>query len=216
MSKMLHIGAKMFFGIADESNNRVLHPAKVTEVSQNICACTAELEKVNGDGFVIENGQELPIYYEFKHEFTQQAAQIVDVRENEDKLIADFTTIGKPVSAERRQCYRVSTLVSELTATIAPDDVCQLVDVSVTGLSIISNRNYRIGAILDVTLSYEDQQYTGAASIQSIRELSHNKIRYGFHAVNNRNSNDNLAEGLRRICTAVQQQQLRRLAGVSA
>jgi len=67
MFKMLHIGAKMFFGIADKLNNRVLYPAKVTEVSQNICACTAEFEEVNDDGFCIENGQEMPIYYEFKH-----------------------------------------------------------------------------------------------------------------------------------------------------
>ena len=212
---MLHIGAKMFFGIADKSNNPVLYPAKITEVSQNICACTAELEEANDDGFVIENGQEMPIYYEFEHEFTQQAAQIVDVRENEGKLVADFTTMGQPVSAERRQCYRVSTLISELTATIASDDICPLVDVSVTGLSTISSQNYRIGTIVDVTLLYENQQYTGAASIQSIRELSGDQIRYGLHAINDKNPNDNLARGLGRICTTIQQQQLRRMAAAA-
>lgn len=207
---MLETGTRIFFSAPATSGNRVLYPAEVMQISHNLYAYTAEFEEVKKDGFGIEDKQEMLIYYEIDGEFVQQSVQIVTIRQAQTKWLADFTTIGTPTLAERRQHYRVSTLMFDLTVKIASDNNCPLVDVSATGFSIASTDSYDIGKVVDVALSYENKQYLGIARFRNCRKLADGRIRYGLYAIGNKNPDNNLIEGLEHITSSVQRKQLQR------
>ena len=95
-----------YLQIADESEERILHPATVHEWNENVY--TAGLQK---DDLAPEAGQEVLIYYENEREFMKQGARVELVSKRDSTTAFCFELTGDPVSAERRQCYRVSTVM---------------------------------------------------------------------------------------------------------
>ena len=92
---------------------------------------------------------------------------------------------------------------------------CPVLDVSSTGFSVIAAQSYSIGNLVDVSIEYGDQGHSGQVSIQSIRELSPGRIRYGLHCAEAKAAPGNLAQGLQQLSVQVQRAQLRRMAGVA-
>ena len=207
----MNTNTKIFFKVPVANNEFTLYPATIAEVTDDIY--TAQLDDYKADGLTFEEGQEIFICFETRREFMQQAAQIDSVTLVDFTWKINFKTTGQPVSAERRQCYRVATLMLDMTAKVGPEDHCQLVDVSATGFSVIAVQQYDVGAVLPVILYLDDQQFDGQASIQSVRELGPGKFRYGLHGVSG--ESDNLDQGLKHINMSVQRLQLRRRSGAT-
>ena len=207
---MLNVDAELFVRIPEQSDQRILHPAKV--VAANHPSYTVQFEELN---FLLEEGQDIFVFYESKHEFMQQAACIEAMLETEPDPTVKFTLIDKPISAENRQCYRVSTVLADMNATLGDEDDCQLLDVSMTGFSVIAAEQHDVGQTMSVTLRYDGREYTGKARIQSVRQLDDNRIRYGLHNLSAAQDSGDVQKGLREISMAVQRRQLRRLAGTS-
>jgi hypothetical protein len=63
------------------------------------------------------------------------------------------------------------------------------------------------------TLRHEGRPYRGKARIQSIRELSGDRYRYGVHSIQDKASGGDLRKGQQLISASVEREQLRRLAG---
>jgi hypothetical protein len=172
---------------------------------------TAEVEE---EDLVFEEGQQILIYYcQKQREFVQQTARVDTVTRTDLKPILGFETTSEPVSAERRQSYRVSTVMSDLTAKLASEDACPLLDVSMTGFSVIAAKGHPLGSVVEATLRYDDEQYTGTVCILSIRELKTGQTRYGVHCMDDKKSGGNIQKGLRHMSMTIQRQQLRRLVG---
>ena len=217
---MLTSGISIFIRVSGGCEEGVLHPAQVVEVTEDIF--TAEAKKpgelpdqvaiVEEIDLLVEAGQEVLIYYEFHRKFMQQPVRIETVITADNKTIIGFRPLGKPVSAERRQCYRVSTLTSEITARLGEDDECQLADVSASGFSVLSTEEYNIGKVLKVEISYGDKKFIGTACVQGAREVTQGRIRYGLHGIEDKDSEDNLLEGLIHVNMKVQREQLRRMS----
>ena len=207
---MLSMGGAFFLQIPDESKRRILHPAKVVGLADG--KYTAELEEQD---LGIVDGQDLFIFYEMPRDFLQQSARIVGILGDEPKLAIEFETNGEPVSAESRQYYRVSAVTAGLSAEFGDEDKCPLLDVSCTGFSLVSNREHAIGNVVEAVFSYEGQEYQGKVAVQSIRELSKGRIRYGVHCVESKAAVGNMPRGLQKITLALQSEQLRRLAGTA-
>ena len=110
---------------------------------------------------------------------------------------------------------RVSSITAGLTVKLGDEDQCNVVDVSCTGFSVISSRSYAIGSIVEATLSYLGEECNGKVSVQSIRELSKGRIRYGLHCTENRASTGNMLRGMQVMTLSLQSEQLRRLAGTT-
>lgn len=204
---MLDIGTSFFVQIPNESKQRTLHPAEVVGFSDN--TYTAELEEEN---LSLVGELDVLVYYEDKRVFMQQAAHVGSVMSNNPKLIIEFQTTGEPVSAESRQCYRVSAVMAGLTADFGSEKNCPLLDVSCTGLSVIASKAHNIGNLVDTRLKYEGKEYAGKSTVQSIRELSKGRIRYGLHCIKEKQATADLARGLEYMTAALQREQLRRLA----
>jgi hypothetical protein len=162
---MLTSETKMFFSIPSESRKLILHPATVREATES--GHTAELEESN---VPFEAGQDLFVYYERRRKFTKQAARIDAVMQNDPTLVVGFQLTGEPVSAESREWFRVSTVMSGLAADFGPETGCPLLDVSSVGFAVEATQTYKIGDVVTATLRIQDKQFSGKARVQGIRD----------------------------------------------
>lgn len=202
-------GSTLFIRFANESSNRLLHPTTVTDTagSDNYTV------KPENPELSLQAEQEILVYFEKKRQFMQQPATVEALMEGEEGTVAVLKTLGEPVSAESRQCYRVSTVLSDLTATFDGVDGCSLRDVSVTGFAVLSKKQYKTGQVLDAELRFEGKRYTGKTSIQSVTEVPDGVYRYGVNCVKATASAQALSKGVQQISMSVQRQQLNRLSG---
>ncbi len=191
----------------DETDDRLLYPGTILEVSHNSDSHTAELD--DEDVFP-QPGQEIAIYYESQQMFTKQTAQIEAVMQTGDKPVIAFTTVGEPDSAENRQCFRVSTANNDLAAIIGTES-CRVLDVSVSGLSVIAEAKHTTGANIRVTIEFEEESFSGPARVHSKRDMSPGRTRFGLQCVDDKFTDGDLQKGLQHIMMTVQRQQLRRL-----
>ena len=113
-------------------------------------------------------------------------------------------------SAEHRQTHRAIALSVNLFAAPGEDRDLTVQDVSPTGFAVVSKVEYSIGATLDVSLTFDGDIYSGTALVQSIREFSSGRIRYGLCVL----EQGDLQDGLQQISLAVQRQQLKRQSGL--
>ncbi len=197
-----------FFVQIPNGSKRILHPATIVGTEDE--THTAELEETD---LPVADGQDILIFYEKKREFTQQAAHIQKVVDDETKLIIEFETTGEPVSAESRQYYRVSAVMTGLTATLGSENACPLLDVSRTGFSVVARQTYDLGSFVNAVLRYDNHQYRDRVCVQSIRDLSRGRIRYGLHCVNKNRHAGGTPKGLHQISVSLEREQLRRVAG---
>ena len=202
-------GSSIFLQFPNEAKRRILHPTRVTDLAgpDNYTLLPENQE------MAFQIGQELLIYYEKRRQFMQQPARIEALLEGEKGNVVVIQSIGEPVSAESRQCYRVSTVLSGLSVTFDGVENCSLRDVSVTGFAVISPGSYKTGQVLIAELVHEGRKFTGRVSIQSVTKANDGKTRYGVNCVKAVSSPTSLSKGVQQISMAVQRQQLSRLSG---
>ncbi|MCK4874147.1 MAG: hypothetical protein KAS72_15600 [Phycisphaerales bacterium] len=192
------------------TDQRILHPGTIVEYEAGIHTAIFTAED-----FTPQADQEVLVYFDCGKGFMQQPARINVVMQDDEEVRIAFETTGEPVSAESRQCYRVSTLLSDLTATFQDEPECPLLEVSATGFAVLASEVYSIGTTVNTTLSFEDQQYTGKATVQGVKEINPGRIRYGLHCLSGRSGTNDLARGLQAISMTVQRRQLRRQLGAA-
>lgn len=206
---MSAIGLTVFVRSPGETRRRVLYPSAVTQISSDD-SFTIQPEE---PGLTYGIGQELLIYFEQRRHFVQQPATVEALLDSETGRFVVLKTTGEPVSAESRQCYRVSTILSDITVTFDGVEGCSLRDVCVTGFAVVSPRQYKIGQVLGVDLLFEGTRYTGQASIQSMTQMPDGQARYGVNCVKAPASPRSLSKGVQQVSMSVQRRQLSRLAG---
>lgn len=202
---MLSTGQGIFIQLPDDSNRRILHPAKVVSVDGDLQ--TAELAEHDTP---VEAGQEVLVYFDRNREFLQQPGRIDAVIQTEPTAIVGLAVTGEPVSAETRQCYRVSAVTSGLTVTVEGGETAAVADISASGFSMISGGSYKVGQVLSVCIRFENEEFPGKACIQGAKVRGDGRTRYGLHCVNDVKVGGDLERGLRHISMAVQRQQLAR------
>jgi hypothetical protein len=181
---MLSEGDVVYLGLTSESRKANLQPGKV--VDANLTALTVEITE---DACAREQNQEILIYYNQRRDFVKQWALVNAVMETpsdengQSKILVEMVRLGEPVSAENRECFRVSTTIEELTASFGDCEDCQVMDVSPTGFSLISVDEHEIGDIVTATIQYDGVQYSGSTRVQSKRILRDGRVRYGLHCI---------------------------------
>ena len=82
---------------------------------------------------------------------------------------------------------------------------------SETGFSVIACHDIKLGEVINVTLRYEGEAFTGRACLQSVKEIDDQRKRYGFYCVDKQLSPGGLPRGLYLISMAIQREHLRSL-----
>lgn len=225
---MLSTGNDVFLQLPAETQKRLLHPGIILGlIEQGYEARFAEAD------LPVQAGQDVLVYYTERQEFMKQSAQIESIEswgnENESsdehRDVVDvhsgvidgprliLSVNGDPVSAESRQCFRVSTVIGNHVIQL-DDESCNLLDVSFTGFAVQTTRVYEIGRVLETSVLVNGERYVGAVCVQSITELPTGLIRYGLYCTDERSLVSNLKDGLQKLSMTIQREQLNRLAGV--
>jgi hypothetical protein len=222
---MMNPGTRIFIQIPDAQGKAMLHPASVLEVvHDSITAISTEAVRQ------LETGSECHVLFEHLQEFMQQSVQVdaimpttsepeletmeqLDLQSSDQLCVFGFRTVGEPVSAEQRQCYRVSTVMYPVRATIEGETDCQVLDVSATGFSVLTEQSHDPGSVLEATLHYDGADYQGRVSTQNVLPHRSGQYRLGLYGIKKSNGQCELSKGSRIINTSIQRQQLRRLTG---
>ena len=213
---MLSQGDLIYLQKPAQNQQRVLIPMDVIANQQDHII----IETSDVFDWVHEDGQVM-VYFDKRRDFMKQSAkmELVVHEETEDQIdgVMRYTIelLGDAVSAESRQCFRVSTVISDRKAILSEEGEVKLVDVSATGFAVIASKERNIGQIVKTVLIHEGREFAGTACVQSICELSKGQIRYGMYSVEQNHKSNNLTSGLRTISMDVQREQLRRLSRAS-
>lgn len=221
---MIRAGDRFYVQIPNQSGKRILHPATVVEHEDS--KYTAEVEVSSPP---LEAGNDIIIFFELKKEFMQQSGRIDMIKPSDEPTddsvdnssqtnrfqgtAIGFQLVGEPVSAENRQCYRVSTVMVDLTATLEGEANCHLLDISSSGFSLLSTREHAYGSLVEVTLEYGQNKYSGQARIQNIIEHPRGVFRYGLYGIEDKKVDSELTKGRQVISMDIQRLQLRRRTG---
>ena len=119
-----------------------LHAGKVGAISAKGFTIAFEVQS-----FQLEDGAEVIAYYEVNRRFMQQPVRVLSSAQTEEGgLSMELETTGDPVSAESRECYRVSCYATGIKAQLGEDlELCEVLDVSATGFAVFSTAQYQIG-----------------------------------------------------------------------
>jgi hypothetical protein len=207
---MLKQDDKIFLRLPKEDTprKRVLRPGVVLGLEGDVCVIRLE-QLCSG----IEASADVALHFEERRKFLQQSARVVR-KDSGVPLVLGVQLQGSPVSAESRQCYRVSCLGSNIRATIDDEAGCEVVDLSATGLAFYGRRDYDVGSQVRILLTHSGREYTGGGIIQSSRRMTPKLTRYGVYCTDT--AKDTLAKSLTAINLAVQGEQQRRMSAKAA
>lgn len=211
---MVGIDKGFFLQLRGDSKKRVLHPAKVVDISADLF--TASVEEAD---LAVEAEQDVLVYYDHRAEFVQQSATIHEVHPVDETSDAEallnvvLSTRGEAVSAESRQFHRVSTVMMDLVSEFSPELRCPILDVSARGFSVASVETFQLGEVKNATIEFEGETFSGKVCVQSIKELTKGRTRYGLYCTEKKGPQKSLANGLPQMSIAVQREQLCRMSG---
>ena len=199
-------GTGFFVQDPAESRRRILHAALVVQWRNDTYTAGQE------DEARLESGQDIVVYYEFRNEFMRQPGRVDAIAETPSGRAFSFQFTGDAVSAESRQCYRVSTVMAGVTATLGGEENCPVLDVSAMGFAVIAAELYKAGEIVEATIRFKSETFRGRSRIESVRELEADRMRYGLHCDDGKSTGETLRMGLQQISAAIQRHHLRRLS----
>lgn len=207
---MLEVGKPVFLQVTDDSEERVLHPWEIIGVNDDTYICELDLK----EELSLEEDVAALIYFEDARKFMQQCVRICSITEAESKLKITIETTSDPVSVESRECYRISTLMLDLTVTVADEENCPLLDVSASGMSATTTIPLKLGNEIPVKLSYDGREFSGTVIVQSACELDTGCIRHGFQCVEDRRCSGDLQQGLQVVSASVQRMLIKTMGRV--
>jgi hypothetical protein len=195
---MLAIGEQILLQLPNPSGEPSLRLGAVLQTED--ATCSAEFE---GEATWPECGVELFAYFLAAGTFYEQPARVERVSTQGTTTTISVRLIGKRVAAENRMTPRVSTVTTDLIATVDAEECCPIIDISETGFALMASEIHAIGAVVSVTISYNGRAFSGRASVQSSRELWEGRFRYGLHGIDGEAGSDALTVGLRQIALSV-------------
>jgi hypothetical protein len=141
--------------------------------------------------------------------FSMATAKVQAFLRTKPRPALRFVVIGQPELAELRSTFRVSAAGVKLTAELADETDCDVLDVSVSGVSAITPNEYTVGQQLQVAICNEGKRFVGRARVCSVRPFCDGRHRLGLQVLAGEHE---LAGGLQRVSMAVQREHLRRLS----
>jgi len=202
---MLDLVKPVFLQLTNDSDERVLHPCKISKII-DVKDDTYVCEFAQEEELLLEEDMAALIYFEDARKFMQQCVRICTVTKAESVFRITIETTSNPVSVESRECYRVSTVMLELTVTVATEEDCPLLDVSASGMSVTTTTPLKLGIQIPVKLSYGGREYAGEVIVQSTCEGDTGRIRHGFHCIEDPSRGGDLQQGLQLVSASIQRQ----------
>jgi hypothetical protein len=197
-------GSRVFLRFDSPSRGRVLQPGIVDEIRDDAWRLS-----FNSRHHAVEPGEEKHLYYNRARDFVRQTVRVESQSVDGPPYILNLKSVGEAESAGTREEDRVSTLGSHLTATLEDEVGCEVQDVSLSGLAVVSARRHHIGRSLEVAIRYGDEEFVGRVEVQCAHPIDGARTRYGLIGVFDTAEGRNLENGLTRMTLEIQQQHLK-------
>jgi hypothetical protein len=160
--------------------------------------------------------QQVALYFEVDAVFRRQPVEVRGVARDSDGVRVDLAALGAPVSAESRECYRVSAIAANLKAVLGTAEACSVLDVSAMGFSVYARAPFEPGTSVRTVLVHEDERIPGIVIVQNLRRTRGGRLRCGVRCRDDMLSNGALMRALPRINMELQRRQLARRSGLMA
>ena len=153
---MLSQGDLLYIQRPTQNQQRVLIPLDIVANEQDQII----IETSQVFDWLPEDGQIL-VYYDKRRDFLKQSAKLeIHVHEEDEDQVDGvmryaIQLLGEAVSAESRQTFRVSTVISGRTAKFDDEGHVPLVDVSASGYAVIATKEHNVGEIIKTVLSHD-------------------------------------------------------------
>jgi hypothetical protein len=207
---VLKEGIPVYLGLDGPSDGRVLHPGIIAAIAQDRCTIEFKNSELS-----IKTGDRYLIYYNEFQEFVRREVKVEEQSETGSLSRVVMRIIGDSISADTRQEYRVSAIDAGLTVTLDAEESCTVQEISTSGLGLVSDQEYSIGQILNVTLHFEGEDPSGQMVIEWIRQLDGDRTQYGLRGLFDAKGSDTLRVGLMRFTRAVHRQKLQNISGAA-
>lgn len=220
---MLSVETAVFLESSDGEDEPFLGRGKVLSIADDLY--DVQFEDLARDG---HEGDELVLFFKEGGTFVRQSFEICTAsspalescnginneasRSDVQQRTLTLKSTGLPNPADQRRNFRLSTVISDLTATVDDVQDCQIIDVSMTGLAIKTQDEFSIGREIDVRFVFEGVEYSGSAFIESACVLNCGRSRYGLSCFEATGGEASLAIGLKELVTKLQRQQLRHIS----
>jgi len=202
---MLGLGSSCFLQVVTPSGQKILKVGKVVQRdAQRIEVHFEELVRPHLEQSVL-------LFAEQNRRFYQQLAVVCGLRLDLTPPGYAFELQGEPISAEQRGSYRVSTVTAHLIGRLGKGK-CALADVSPEGIGTISTQQLKIGQRIEVELDADGTTVYGLLSVQTVKQLSPTKFRYGLYAPEPKSV---MRRSLERLTNTMQRYQLKRISGAA-
>lgn len=160
-------------------------PARKGEPGSMLCridTAAEGMETFAGPGSAFLEERDAVVYFNGPGGFLQQPVRICAHDDDHESGIVRIEPRGIAAIAEDRVTARVGVAIPECTAVVGGDDVCQIADASVRGLSVVSSEVYEHGQTVDVAFEVGSGVYAGKCRVRSIAPVR-DRTRYGMVAV---------------------------------
>jgi len=198
-STPLTAGCQLLVRFASDGGPRRLHIGCIESFEGEMIIAEFEEEGLEAP----KVGQSIILYYRTEEDFAQQPATVTEIRSEAPMLVFVCEPTAAPVSAESRHTPRIPTVASDLVATVAVGELCPVLDLSVSGLAVMSSATLEIGDVVAITIEGGDGSFTGSACVQSTRELWEGRFRYGLYCLEDTGDAD-LKAGLGHLAATMQ------------
>lgn len=197
---------RAFIQFPEDKHPQVLHPIRIESTDPQRIVAVAE------ESFLpLEVSLEVDVYFEERRRFHRIHARIVSTLSGPAPRFA-FETLGTPVLAESRKCYRVSQPLIELTCTLHGRVYCSIEDVSVKGFAVVTTDTFSVGDTVEAVLfDLRDRPCAGPVVIRSVQSLAEG-YRYGVEVCDPVDRGASLQRMVSSLSQALQRQELRRLS----
>ena len=160
----------------------------------------------------IHPGDVLQVYFDLDRTFTKQLVHAVALDGAQRELRLDLRPVSEPVSAESRECYRVSAHAAHVVAHLGDGPPCEVVDVSASGFSFYTREAYEAGHALRATLLDHGAAIDGFVRVRNVRRTRNGRLRCGVSCIEDGHGTSALSRALTRLNLALQRKQLARRA----
>jgi anti-anti-sigma factor len=197
--RMLSPGTQILVRYPAKASTTVLHLGEIVDVEG--CFYVVEIDTQESES---HTGAETEALFHTDWGFHRQVARIEEVRSVSPVQVIVVSLIGEPIPAENRQHPRVSTVASDVIATVEDEGFCPVIDVSKSGFALLASGKFEVGDTVTVELAHDGETVTGEAVIRSAREIWEERYRYGLHSLVERPGGAELRACLDRIKSAIE------------
>ncbi len=192
------------------NTNRTLHAARILEQTDNQITI---IFLNSGIYDIIAPPHEVAIFFKDGNKFVRQNAIIDSIIDTSKSRLASCHLQGEVEPAESRECFRAITVLTDLKAHLDNRDLCDILDISASGMAVKSKLVLYQNQKIDIKIEYEGEIYHGPTRIRNIRKMAKGYYRYGMVCCEKRSDKTCLMKGLTQISMNIQREQLKRLAG---